>query len=78
MIRIHFEDRDDVSINSLGKRRISQFLSLRKKEDGYHAGTARVTYKPGYYNELEFDGIDDLKHKLWPCLERELVNEFTA
>ena len=75
---LRFNDGMVQYTTSPSKRKMSGFISRLSEKQGVFEGSCRVTYKPGYYNEIEFNSIDDLKHKLWPCLERELANEFAA
>lgn len=54
------------------KRKIAGLISrLRGK-----SGTCRVTYDMrGFYNEFDFNS-EDLKHKLEPCIEDDLINQY--
>jgi hypothetical protein len=36
-------------------------------------GTFRVTYKPDFYNEFDFDSPEDFLYKVMPCFEPELL-----
>lgn len=55
------------------KRQISTFLTWAKEP---FIGTAIVQYKKDYVNEFDFDSIEDFKHKVFPCLEKDLVDSF--
>lgn len=39
-------------------------------------GTCRVSYSSTYYNEFDFNGYDDFRNKVLPCLEEELLKDF--
>jgi hypothetical protein len=36
-------------------------------------GTFRVTYKPDFYNEFDFDSPEDFLNKVLPCFEKEVL-----
>lgn len=36
-------------------------------------GTFRVTYKPGFHNEFDFDSPEDFLNKVLPCFEKEVL-----
>lgn len=59
------------------KRRVSQIITLANEKVGSLKGTCMVTYKPGFYNEFEFNSTEELRSKLRPCLEDDLIKSFS-
>lgn len=47
--------------------------TLAIKENGKMTGHVKVDYGKGFDNQFDFSGIKDLKNKLTPCLEKELL-----
>lgn len=64
------------TIKDVTKRKTAQLFTLDKSNMGVYSGTVRVEYTKSYFNEFDFNGAADLRHKLWPCLEEALDAEF--
>lgn len=59
------------------QRKMSGAISRLERENPNLKGTCVVHYSGQYKNEFDFDSPDDLRVKLWPCLEEDLVREFS-
>ena len=65
--------------STLPKRRafwISHLWGKGKKHDV--SGFCRVAYTREYWNEFFFDDFEDFKRKLEPCLEEDMLKEFSV
>lgn len=72
-----------ISINMNGKTSVISFKkrngilnrinTLAIKEKGEVQGRVKVSYGGGFDNQFEFSSAADLKRKLTPCIERELL-----
>ena len=60
----------------LTKRKISGAISRLESQNGSFTGTCTVKYSAGNYNSFDFDSASDLRYKIGPCLEPELVREY--
>ena len=65
------------NLSNPSKRRVSQIITLANEKIGSLNGTCTVTYKPGFYNEFEFNSTEELRSKLRPCLEDDLIKSFS-
>ena len=52
---------------------LNRINALSMKEKGNVQGRAKVSYGKGFDNQFEFTTANDLKNKLTPCLEKELL-----
>ena len=52
---------------------LNRINTIAMKESGKKSGRVKVNYGKGFENQFEFSNIDDLKRKLIPCLEKELL-----
>lgn len=59
------------------KRKIAALYTIENSKAGVSGGTCRVEYSSEYYNEFQFTDLADLMYKVSPCIEKELMNEFT-
>lgn len=58
------------------KRKITYLLPGLFENNANLEGSVRVTYARGYHNEFDFKGQQDLEDKLWPCMEKGLLDGF--
>jgi len=75
-----------VVLNLNGKRYIySSLISKRKMtasirglqaQNAIFGGTCTVKYTSEYSNSFDFSNVEELKDKLWPCLEPEMIEDF--
>ena len=54
------------------KRKVSGLSTVLHGKDGY----CTVEYRRGWKNEFEWNGWDDFKKKVSPCIEKQLLKEF--
>jgi len=59
------------------KRKMAGLITMLERENAIFEGKCTVEYTKEYKNEFEFNSKADLENKLWPCLEPNLVKEFT-
>ena len=52
---------------------LNRINTLAMKETGKVQGRAKVSYGKGFDNQFDFTSVNDLKKKLVPCLEKELL-----
>lgn len=76
-ISINFSDGTSYNPSEPTKRKVAHFVRSRKENMGVFKGSCTVTYMRGYYNSFDFSSVDDLEYKLMPCIETDLVKEFT-
>ena len=75
-VKLDFNDGTTLYPSKPTKRKIAFLLRGKEGRNEAFEGKGLVTYGKGYKNEFEFTDRKDLEHKLWPCLEPELVKEF--
>lgn len=52
---------------------LNRINTLVMKETGKVQGRVKVSYGKGFYNHFDFTSVNDLKEKLVPCIEKELL-----
>jgi len=57
---------------------LNKVNTLAIKENGKIHGRVKVTYGKGFDNQFDFNSLNDLKKKLMPCLEKELLEMFNV
>lgn len=72
-VTINYNDKTAVLTLKQRQGILNKVNALMSKESSPVSGTARVDYGKRMTNEFDFDGHHDLKKKLAPCLERELL-----
>lgn len=75
-VKLSFKDKTSINPSSPSRRKVAVFLRERTAKNGVFEGHGYVEYKPGYRNEFDFSSKQELEDKLWPCLEKELIDEF--
>ena len=75
-VKITFNDKTSISPSQPTRSKIANFIRGAVERKVIFEGTACVDYGKGYKNEFDFTSKKELEDKLWPCLEKELVNEF--
>ena len=77
-VKISLSDKTYTHSSFATKRKIEGLYSRLTAQNGIYDGTCRVEYSYEFYNEFEFSDEKDFKHKLGPCVEKEMVNGFTT
>jgi len=72
-LKLKFSDGTYKHLLKTSKRKLGKVNTLAKNKKGI----CRVEYTRTYYNEFEFDGRDEFLHKLMPCIDNDLVKEFS-
>ncbi len=75
-VKITFNDKTTISPSQPTKRKIANFIRGAVERKLIFVGSGYVDYGKGYRNEFEFSSKQELEDKLWPCLEKDLVDEF--
>lgn len=75
-VKLTFNDKSSINPSNPTKRVLSNFIRGAVERNVIFEGSGYVEYKPGYRNEFDFSSRKDLENKLWPCLEKELVDEY--
>lgn len=73
-VNISFSDGTYKYLDNPSKRKMAGLYSRLTGK----SGTCRVSYTRTYYNEFQFDGGEDFRRKILPCLEEELIKEFSV
>lgn len=76
-VKIDFNDGTTMYPSQPSRRKIAVLLRERTAKNGVFEGRVLVVYSKDYRNEFEFDSKQDLEAKLWPCIEPELVKDFS-
>lgn len=76
-VTLQINDKTYNYTTSISKRKMTGAISRLERENANLKGTCTVHYKGQYNNEFDFDSPDDLRTKLWPCLEEDLIREFS-
>ena len=58
-------------------RKVTGTLTNLSNNNAIFQGIAKVTYGHGHYNEFEFDGKKQFWDRFLPCIEKELVREYS-
>lgn len=75
-LKINLSDGTSINTQNATKRKISAMISRLRDKSAIIKGEARVEYGNGFNNSFDFDGEEDLLHKLLPCIEKELLDGF--
>lgn len=75
-VKLIFKDKTSIYPPRPSRRKIAAALRERTANSSIFEGSGWVEYKPGYRNDFEFSSKEELEAKLWPCLEKELIEEF--
>ena len=76
-VNITFSDGTYRNLNNPSKRKIAGLITVANDKMGDISGTCKVTYSKDYTNEFEFDSAKDFRFKIDPCLDKELLADFT-
>jgi len=72
-LKLKFSDGTYKYLLKTSKRKLGKVNTLAKNAKGI----CRVEYTRTYYNEFEFDGLDDFNCKISPCIDNDLIKEFS-
>lgn len=72
-VNINFSDETYIYLKDPSKRKVA---GLNSRLSG-KTGICRVSYTRVCYNEFTFDGWEDFKDKMMPCMEEELIRDFS-
>jgi len=76
-VKLDFNDGTSICPPKPSKRNVANFIRGAVERNVVFEGSGMVTYGKGYYNEFVFNSRKDLEDKLWPCMEEDLVGEFS-
>ena len=76
-VTLRINDKTYNYSSSISKRKMMAAISRLERENPHLKGTCVVHYSVQYKNEFDFDSPMDLREKLTPCLEEDLIREFT-
>ena len=77
-VTLKINDKTYNYTSSVSKRKIGEAISRLQRENGRLSGECTVQYAKQYKTEFSFSDENDLRNKLMPCLEKELVDDFTG
>lgn len=77
-LQINLDDGMTKYTSNVSKRKFGGILTNLQAQNGSMAGSAFVEYAKGYRNSFDFSDLNDLKQKMDPCLEKELMNDFAV
>lgn len=72
-LKITLGDGTTRTMSEPTKRKISNFLQWTSEPFN---GFAVVQYKKDFENSFDFSSMEDFKHKVYPCIEKDLVESF--
>lgn len=75
-LKIKLSDGTSTYTKNATKRKISAMISRLQDKSATISGSAIVEYGKGFNSSFDFDGEEDLLHKLLPCIEKELLDGF--
>lgn len=75
-VKLVFKDKTVINPPNPTKRKLAGFIRGGVERNVIFEGSGTVDYGKGYITEFDFTSRSDLEHKLYPCLEEELINEF--
>lgn len=76
-IRIVLDDKTSRYSSKLTKRKLSGMLTTLERQNADIAGTCTIEYSRGFWNAFSFKSSDEFLSKGLPCLEKDLIDEFS-
>lgn len=76
-IKISLSDGTTKYTQNVSKRKVGAILAGLERENVKIEGSAAVEYTKDYMNSFDFSSSDDFINKVTPCLDKEIVNEFS-
>lgn len=75
-VKINFNDKTYNYLNNPTKRKLSGLISRLASKKTF-SGTCIVEYKRSFFNEFDFVSYEDFIEKIDPCLDTQLIKDFS-